>query len=73
MIKYFQTLENVNFLKIDTESLDATLLFIRRGQKFKSNVVNIESYNAMLEDVKNVDVWKESDETIFNDMLSQIP
>ena len=73
MIKYFQTLENVNFLKIDTESLDATLLFIRRGQKFKSNVVNIESYNDMLEDVKNVDVWKESDETIFNDMLSQIP
>jgi len=73
MIKYYTTTEGKNFLKINDELLDATMLFIKNDTKIKSEVISNDSYQYLLnETIKTDSPWVESDETTFSDKLSQI-
>jgi len=73
MIKYYITTEGKNFLKINDEVLNATMLFIKNDIKIKSEVILYDSYQYLLnETIKTDSPWVESDETTFSDKLSQI-
>ena len=74
MIQYYQNLQNTNYLKVDTESLTATMIVIKGTLKVKSDVINPDSYQAILEEVGiNLDFWTTSDEATFNEKLALIP
>ena len=72
MVKYYTTTEGNNFLKIDNEILDVTMLYVKNDTKIKSNITTNESYqNLLSETSKNESPWIDIDESVFNDKLSQ--
>jgi hypothetical protein len=72
MIKYYTTTEGKNFLKIDDEILNGTMLFIKNDLKFKSDLKLNDSYQNLLNEIIKTDSpWIHLDESIFNDKLSQ--
>ena len=71
MIKYFKTTKQ--YIRIDTDNVDATLLFIDNDKKLKSNFIDTNSYQNLLSEITQQDSpWIEIDETTYNDILIQI-
>lgn len=68
MIKYFKTTKQ--YIRIDTENVDATFLYVSDDKKIKSDFVDGTSYQNLLnETIKQDSPWIEIDETTYNNIL----
>ena len=68
MIKYYKTTKQ--YIRINTENVDATFLYVSDDKKIKSDFVDGTSYQNLLnETIKQDSPWIEIDETTDNNLL----
>ena len=68
MIKYYKTTKQ--YIRINTENVDATFLYVSDDKKIKSDFVDGTSYQNLLnETIKQDSPWIEIDETTYNNIL----